>query len=349
MPRDWRNHPLKTKTTCVLYHKLILWLQCNLLGAQTVDTRRLAAFVKIVDLGSLTRAADNLGVAQPALSQQIAALEAQFGQMLLTRSKRGVSPTEAGRALYRHAQIILRQISQAKTDVSLSAQTVAGAVSLGLAPYSAGATLALPLLRLVRERHPGIVLHINENFGGVISEMVMTGRMDMALIYQPGPIRGVRFEPMFEEDLYVLSSRPLVERQGDDIRLHALQSVPLLLPSRIHTIRRLVDTAFERAGFAPEVVAEIESAVTLASAVDAGIGATILPWSSASSIAESQRRTGGRAMSAARIIEPSLRARVAICTPDNLAMSEAATVVRGLILELVEGSSLRAATTTKVA
>jgi LysR family transcriptional regulator, nitrogen assimilation regulatory protein len=306
-----------------------------------MDTRRLGAFVKIVDTGSLTRAADNLRIAQPALSQQVASLEAHFGQRLLIRSKRGVVPTEAGRALYRHAQIILRQLSQAKTDVSQSVQAVAGAVSLGLAPYSAGAALALPLLRLVRERHPGIVLHINENFGGVISELVMTGKMDMALIYQPGQIRGVKFEPMFEEDLFVLSSERIAGTSSNDIRLAALEGVPLLLPSKIHTIRRVVDTAFERLGFAANVIAEIESAVTLANAVDGGLGATILPLSSAASIADSQRRAGGRDLFVTRIIEPSLSARVSICLPDHLAMSDAAQAVHDIILELVETSPLR--------
>lgn len=308
-----------------------------------MDTRRLSAFVKIVDTGSLTRAADNLHVAQPALSQQLAALEAHFRQRLLIRSKRGVVPTEAGRALYRHAQIILRQLSQAQTDVGQSIQTVAGAVSLGLAPYSAGAALALPLLRLVRERYPGIVLHINENFGGVISELVMTGKMDMALIYQPGPIKGVKFEPMFEEELFVLSSQRIAPGQDRDVAVSGLAGIALLLPSRIHTIRKLVDSAFERAGIVPDVVAEIESAATLASAVDSGLGATILPWSSASSIAESQRRASGRELYIARIIEPSLKARIAICTPDQLAMSDAALAVHELILELVARSPYKTA------
>ena len=303
-----------------------------------MDTRRLNAFVKIIDTGSLTRAADNLHVAQPALSQQVAALEAHFGQRLLIRSKRGVVPTEAGLALYRHAQIILRQLSQAKTDVSQSKQTVAGAVSLGLAPYSAGAALALPLLRLVRERYPGIVLHINENFGGVISELVLTGKMDMALIYQPGPIRGLKFELMFEEELFLLSSYRPGSRKGETVQLAALDGVPLLLPSRIHTIRKLVDSAFERSGIVPHLVAEIESATTLASAVDSGIGATILPWSSAISIADSLRHASGRELSVVRITEPSLKARVAICTPDQLTMSDAALAVHELILELVETS-----------
>src|ERR671925_853071 len=171
-----------------------------------VDTRRLHAFVKIVDAGSITRAADILHIAQPALSQQVSMLEAQFKQQLLIRSKRGVAPTEAGRALYRHAQLILRQVEQAQAAVNVSGRAPAGGVSVGLAPYSTGAALALPLLRAVRERYPNILLHINENFGGVISEAIMTGRMDMAFIYDAGPIRGVQFEPMRTEDLFLVAA-----------------------------------------------------------------------------------------------------------------------------------------------
>ncbi|MGL4323811.1 MAG: nitrogen assimilation transcriptional regulator NAC [Beijerinckiaceae bacterium] len=312
-----------------------------------VDTKRLSAFVKIVDTGSLTRAADNLHVAQPALSQQVAALEAHFRQRLLIRSKRGVVPTEAGQTLYRHAQIILRQLGQAQSEVSLGAQSISGAVSLGLAPYSAGASLALPLIVRVRERHPGIVLHINENFGGVISELVMTGKMDMALIYQPGPIKGVRFEPMFEEELYLLASSQMGMGREKAVTLAALENIPMLLPSRIHTIRRLVDSSFERAGLALNVIAEIESATTLASAVDASIGATVLPLSSALSMVEMQRRSNGRDLTVTRIVEPALRVRVSICLADGLAMSDAAQAVHDLIAELVSASPFGALADTQ--
>ena len=74
-----------------------------------MNLRRLKYFVKIVDIGSLTQAADVLHIAQPALSQQLATLEGEVRQQLLVRTKRGVTPTEAGKVLYRHAQLILRQ------------------------------------------------------------------------------------------------------------------------------------------------------------------------------------------------------------------------------------------------
>ena len=82
-----------------------------------MNLRRLKYFVKIVDIGSLTQASEILHIAQPALSQQLATLEGEFQQQLLVRTKRGVTPTEAGKVLYRHAQIILRQFEQARSDV----------------------------------------------------------------------------------------------------------------------------------------------------------------------------------------------------------------------------------------
>ena len=87
-----------------------------------MNLRRLQYFVKIVDIGSLTQAADILHVAQPALSQQLATLEGEVRQQLLVRTKRGVTPTEAGKVLYRHAQLILRQCEQAQVDMNAAGQ-----------------------------------------------------------------------------------------------------------------------------------------------------------------------------------------------------------------------------------
>lgn len=297
-----------------------------------MDTRRLRSFVKIVDTGSLTRAAAILHVAQPALSQQVAALEAQFAQRLLIRSKRGVAPTEAGRALYRHAQLILRQIAQAQSDVAQSGSQLSGLVSVGLAPYSTGGELALPLLQLVRARYPRIVLHINENFGGVISEMVMTGRMDMAVIYEPGAIRGVTFKPMFEEALVVAvpATIPVPGSVDSPVPLAALAGVPLMLPSRIHTIRQAVEAAFARARIEPTLIAEIESVATLGSALASGLGATILPASTA------RRVAAGAGVTLRRIAKPEIRVKVSLCTADQLAISDAALAVQDLLFELVD-------------
>ena len=296
-----------------------------------MDTRRLYSFVKIVDAGSISRAADILHIAQPALSQQLSLLESQFGQQLLIRSKRGVALTEAGRALYQHAQLILRQVEQAQAAVSVSGRAPAGSVSVGLAPYSTGAALALPLLRAVRERYPDIVLHINENFGGVISEAIMTGRMDMAFIYDAGPIRGVQFEPMRTEDLYLVAGpgEAPADPNTAEVDVAELADVGLLLPSRIHTIRQVVDAAFARGGGAPKVIGEIESVLTLVSAVSAGVGATVLPWSAARAILDT------RTLVVRRIANPAIEVNLSLCTSDHQPLSEAALAVHDLFHELI--------------
>ncbi|WP_027929130.1 nitrogen assimilation transcriptional regulator NAC [Amycolatopsis thermoflava] len=294
-----------------------------------MDTRRLYSFVKIVDAGSITRAADILRIAQPALSQHVSMLERDFKQQLLIRSKRGVAPTEAGRALYRHAQLILRQVEQAQAAVSVSGRAPAGSVSVGLAPYSTGAALALPLLRAVRERYPDIVLHINENFGGVISEAIMTGRMDMAFIYDAGPIRGVQFEPMRTEELFLVAGPGCAVPGGDEVAAGDLAEVGLLLPSRIHTIRRVVEAAFARAEVEPRVVGEIESVLTLVSAVGADLGATVLPWSAARAILDTEH------LMVRRIVDPVIEVKLSLCTSDHQPLSEAALAVHDLFHELI--------------
>ena len=158
-----------------------------------MNLRRLKYFVKIVDIGSLTQAADVLHIAQPALSQQLATLEGELKQQLLIRTKRGVTPTEAGNILYMHAQTILRQCEQAQSAVNCAGEALTGQVSVGLALGSAASTLAANLLQAVREQHPRILLYLNENFTSTLSELVTEGRMDMAVISEARPVKGLAF------------------------------------------------------------------------------------------------------------------------------------------------------------
>jgi len=295
-----------------------------------VNLRRLKYFVKIVDLGSLTLAADVLHVAQPALSQQVATLEGEFKQKLLLRTQKGVVPTEAGHVLYRHAQTILRQFEQARADVQNAGRSLAGQVSVGLAPGTAASSLALKLLQVVQGRHPQIVLHINENLGTNLYEIVRSGLMDMAILYGgENSVQGLSFEPLMEEHLCAVTpaGRLGVPRE---IALSDLAVVDLILPCSSNQLRRYVDKAFAGAKTTPRVVAEMESSSTLAAAIASGVGATILPDSVAKAVAS---------MASADLFPLSpreLRVPLALCTRDHLPMSEPAQVVKGILLELVE-------------
>jgi LysR family transcriptional regulator, nitrogen assimilation regulatory protein len=294
-----------------------------------MNLRRLKYFVKIVDIGSLTQAADVLHIAQPALSQQLATLEGEVHQQLLVRTKRGVTPTEAGKVLYRHAQLILRQCDQAQVDMQAAGRGLSGAVSVGLAPGTAAATLALPLLRTLRARHPGIVAYLNESYGSALSELIMNGRMDLAVLYGGKvAVHGLQFLPLLREPLYLVGAVSM-PAPAETVPLAALTEVDLFLPRPYNTVRRLVDEAFGRVGLVPRVVAEIESAGTLTAVIADGLGASILPASMAREVV----LACGAWQS--RIVEPAIEAPLALCQSDHLPLSEPAQAVKEILLELV--------------
>ena len=203
----------------------------------SVDFKKLRNFVKVIDAGSMSRAASILRTAQPALSQQLAALEAHFRQKLLIRSNHGIAPTEAGLALYRHAQILLKQLDQAEVDVVRSASTVAGHVSIGLATYGATGALSLPLLKEMAARHPGVVVYINDSFGHVLSELIMTGPDGHGGdLRRRARSRASGCEPLFREELFLVAptSAGLPEPPDMPLPLSALDGIRLLVPGRAH-------------------------------------------------------------------------------------------------------------------
>jgi LysR family transcriptional regulator, nitrogen assimilation regulatory protein len=296
----------------------------------TIDFKKLRNFVKVVDAGSMSRASSLLRTAQPALSQQISVLEAHFRQKLLIRSNTGIAPTAAGRELYRHAQALLRQLEQAQLDVAKTGDALAGHVSIGLATYGASSTLSLPILKKIKASHPGLVVQINDNFGHVLSELIMNGRMDMAIIYGSDPIKGVVLEPMFREELFLVSPPGVAPvAGGSSIPVAALEGISLLLPGRSHFLRRVIDAGLVRAKVAPTIFAEIESVATLSAAVREGLGSTILPWSAAQAI------VGASGCVVRTLSKPTLEATISLCISDHLPLSEPAMAVRSVLMSVV--------------
>ena len=294
-----------------------------------MSLRRLKYFVKIVDVGSVTLASDVLHVAQPALSQHVATLEAEFNQRLLIRTAKGVTPTEAGKILYRHAQTILKQMEQARAEVGSASASLTGKVSVGLSPGTAASGLALPLLRAVRSRHPEVVLHLNENFGTTLAEQISDGRMDMAVLYANKAVPGLSLLPLLHEEL-VLVTPAGQALAGDRVRLAEMSDLGLLMLRPSNVIRRLVDEAFLSVQCQPRVVAEIESIPTLVNAVTSGIGATILPLSAARLVSQACHAN------LRPIADPIARVPLALCTSDRLVISPAASTVKAILTDLAE-------------
>ncbi len=302
-----------------------------------MDLRQLRYFVRIVDLGSLSRAAADLYVAQPALSRQVAALEAELNTPLLVRSVRGVTPTDAGTALYRQAQGMLRQLSNIPDEVRSAGALPAGTVSVGL-PFSVSNVLAPALVKEVRAKLPAVRLVITESVSGVLEAELTGGRLDIGMLYETEKRTGnIAERPLLVEDLFLITAGRAGGR-GDIALAEALRH-PFILPGRSNATRRILEQAVAKAGGALEVVAEVDSASTIKAMVLAGIGATVM---SRSALHPEKGEFAVR-----RIVRPALSRALSICssrgTPTR-ATTRVAELLEETALALVRRGTWKGAT-----
>ena len=240
-----------------------------------MELRQLRYFIRIVELGSMGRAALDLGVGTPALSQQISRLEGELSTRLLQRTATGVLPTDAGLAFFRQAQLAIRH-ADAAAQAARQAR-LAGHVSIGLAPSTSG-VLALPLLEAMRERYPDVRLRVVESLSGNLATMLNARQLDLAVLFETDGARRWSVLPLLEERLFVIGRRDLPGMPtGRSVRIARLASLPLVLPSGTHGLRAILDAAFARERCVPHVVLEIDGLAVLMDAVRAGLAATIQP------------------------------------------------------------------------
>lgn len=247
-----------------------------------MDLRQLKYFVQIVESGSLAKASRQLYIAQPALSQHVAKLEAEVGKPLLIRTAKGVTPTENGAALHHHARFMLRQLDQALSIARQEPGTVHGMVSVGLAATTVCA-VGVPFMRRIREKFPGIVLNVVEGMSGHLAQMMRLGQLDLAILFSRDAVPDLPAEPLVEEELFVMlpDDSDLVAPRRIKLSCAETAELPLILPTGIHGLRRRISAEFEQRNLTTRVVAEIDSLSLLMTCVRDGMGATIKPMSAA--------------------------------------------------------------------
>lgn len=293
-----------------------------------MELRQLRYFVAIVDHGALSRAAQILHVAQPALTQQLRQLEEELGAQLLHRSAQGVLCTDAGKVFYEHAQAILKQVADARSAVTQSATRPSGSVTLGL-PHSISGALALPLLMAARQRYPEITLQLTEELTGNLGEQLKSGRINLAVLFDDGQLTPFTCTPLVDETLYfICRADAAYARDQDALTLAQALATTLILPGLQHGVRPRIESVARGAGLTPANVIEINSIAILKSAILADMGATILP------VAPLQAELERCAMRAHRIHSPALSRTVVLCASRNIPLTNAAAAV-GLLVQQV--------------
>lgn len=293
-----------------------------------MELRQLRYFVAIVDHGSLSRAATVLHVAQPALTQQLRQLEQELGAQLLHRSAQGVLSTDAGKVFYEHAQAILKQVADAKSAVTQSAERPSGSVTLGL-PHSISGALALPLLSAARARFPEITLQLTEELTGNLAEQLKSGRVNLAVLFDDGQLSPFVCTPLVEEELRFICRAGSQWAEGrSTVTLAQALAAQLILPGPQHGVRPRIESVARGAGLATSNVIEINSIAILKSAILADMGATILPV--APVLAEIERG----AMVALPIEQPSISRTVVLCGSKNIPLTNASAAISRLACQV---------------
>ena len=291
-----------------------------------IDLKQLKAFATLAEFGSFSRSAGVLGIAQPVLSRQIKALEQELGVDLFYRNGRGTVLTEAGKVLNQYAKDLVDNVDRAVSEVAALRSTPRGTIVIGLPP-SVGIVLTVPLVQHFRAAFPLISLRVMEGFSGHVLEWLLTGKIDVAVLYNAPRTGSLRAEPLLTDELFLLGppeGGPIPD--GPDIQARLLSEIPLILPARPHGLRMLIDSMLGEAGIAPRVEIEVEAMPSTLGLVEKGVGYTILSYSVAHARVQEGR------MRAWRIIEPQIQRQLILATssqrPTTPAMRSLVAMVR---------------------
>lgn len=284
----------------------------------------LRLFVQIADAGSLSRAAQVLETAQPAISRRIAAIERAWGGRLFHRTGRGVALTDLGKRLLPRAQELLENADRLDEEISGSAGVLSGFVRIGSIPGISVAIVPL-IVQHLNNANIDIRLEVLEGTNGQIDEWIAEGRVDISIVYRYGQLpRGEIALTTTESCLVGRADDPRLE--GPVVPFSAVDGLRLILPSRPNVTRHALDQIARRLGIKLNVVLEASSAMLHMRIPQMEGYYTIAPGFG------HRNEINGGLLKAVPLVEPGLPRTVAAgCstkTPPNSAVREVLRLIR---------------------
>ncbi len=294
-----------------------------------MDLRQLRYFIAIAEAGSFSAAAARLRIAQPALSQHVKAMEAEFGIALLQRNPRGIALTEAGASLLARARTIDAEFQSLRDHVR-GAAVPSGEVRFGM-PATINEQLGVALIEAGRKRYPGIRIRISEAMSGFVLGWLREGSVDLAVLYNVHDEKGLTLHHALTEDIRLFATPGMPdEPAGDTVQLTAALSRGLILPGQGHGLRELIEAA-ARAAAAPVAPAiEIDSYRQIKQLAARSMGFAMLP---ATAIRE---ETAAGIFRSWEIIDPKLMRRIYLGHLAGKPLSAASQAIAHLAWTLLE-------------
>ncbi|MEA2333243.1 MAG: hypothetical protein QOH58_3381 [Thermoleophilaceae bacterium] len=250
-----------------------------------LDVKQLRVLKAVGEHGSFSAAAEALSYTQPAISQQIAALEKSAGATLVDRASRGVRLTDAGRALVEHADVVLARLAAAEAELAAIAGVRGGRVRLASFP-TAGASLLPPAVALFTERHPDVELSFVEQEPEEAVQMLRAGELEVAIVFEYRDLSQPEFDKLYEgielhqlvdDPMYLAlpSGHPVARKRS--ARLEDLADETWIQNDTTGPCGRLHLAACGAAGFTPKIGFQSDDYNVVQGLIAAGVGISLLP------------------------------------------------------------------------
>ena len=209
-----------------------------------MDLRQIAYFVALFEEGSVTRAAQRVHVVQPALSMQMAKLEAELAQKLFERTPKSMEPTAAARTLYRLVQPILRDLATAREKMARLSNTISGRVTMGVLSSLASSIVPDVLARFATA-YPEVEVSMADGYTSNFIEWVSAGTLDLAIINKPRRKLGPVTHHLLDEEMVVVAGHDTALPVPVPVAMRDLAQLNLILPSKRHGLRIELDRHLE--------------------------------------------------------------------------------------------------------
>ncbi|TNE61039.1 MAG: LysR family transcriptional regulator [Alphaproteobacteria bacterium] len=247
-----------------------------------INLRHLRAFEAVMQHRHFTKAAESIGLSQPALSALIQQLEEDLRVKLFDRSTRNVEPTAIGMEFGDIISRLLGQFEEALANVTKYSDLTKGKVSIGVLPSVASTVLPETLARF-KAQYPDITIEISDVLGTEIVDLLLNKQIDFALS-RTQKHREVENTPLMHDRLVLVGTPKTVSPKGNRIKWHDLADEPIIAMAPGSTIRALTDGAAASAGFALNIVLEPRLIPTAIAFARAGFGCAIVPCSESQSV-----------------------------------------------------------------
>ncbi|MEC4018789.1 transcriptional regulator CynR [Streptomyces sp. H27-D2] len=242
-----------------------------------LELRHLRYLLAVAEHGSFTRAAEDLRISQPTLSQQIKQLERTVGVQLLDRTGRTVRLTDAGTAYVHYARRALQDLAAAERAVLDVADLSRGALRLAMTPTFT-AYLIGPLAEELHTRHPGITLDVKEMTQDRMESALLADELDLGIAFSGSHLPGISGTDLFTEALsLVVGPRHPHAGRTDPLPVRELAAYPLALLSDDFATRGHIDAHFTRHNVRPRIAVQANSITALTEIVQRTPLATVLP------------------------------------------------------------------------